>query len=201
MKHTLIVMSVRDELEPETKATVERLRHLGAIFLKEQGSTCVAFARCKALSGACKVLRERPDIDMVLMLDDDMDVDSLTANAVVSHARHTHVPASAAYATKEATLAGTRYKAGTWLVGLGCLAIPRAALLALEVSSESFEEKGEVFSAFTWAGAEAGRWVGEDFRLCQRLGGVHLLPLVAGHVKKAVLWVDDETLRQIGEAQ
>lgn len=200
MKSTLIVMSSKTgEPEQQTKETLQRLTRLGAKMLKEVGSTCVSFARCRALSGACKVLRERPDLDVVLMLDDDMDVEDDVAQAVVNAARASGVSSSAAYATSSAKLAGTRWELmpGRWLVGLGCLAIPRSLLLEIEERSASFEHMGQMYSAFTWTGADGGTWVGEDFRLCQRLNGVHLLPLAAGHVKKAVLWVDDETLALI----
>lgn len=201
MKKTLIVMSTNREMEKQTLATVNALGALGAARLMEVGSADVAFARCRALSFACERLREMPERDAVLMLDDDMEVPSDTAQAVVDHARKTGKASAAAYATINAKLAAARWKDGLWLVGLGCVAIPRALLLELEASSESFEMSGKVYSAFTWCGAEGGAWVGEDFRLSMRLGGVQLLPLGVGHIKKGSLWPDDTTLEQIAKGE
>jgi hypothetical protein len=202
MKKTLIVMSSKTgEPEKQTRETLARLTALGAGLLREIGTTDVALARCRSLSGACDVLRANPDRDMVLMLDDDMQVDSEVAQSLVDHAREVLRPCSAAYATLSAKLAATRWVGhrGLWLVGLGCVAIPRSALLALEEASPSFSLDGQHLTAFTWCGAEAGDWVGEDYRLSKQLGGVLLLPLGVGHVKKALLWVDDSTLNQIAE--
>lgn len=200
MKATLIVMSSKTGTpEKQTKETLARLVKLGAGTLMEIGSTDVAFARCRALSAVCDQLRERPERDMVLMIDDDMEVADEVAQAVVDAARRLQRGCSAAYATASAKLAGTPFKGhpGRWLVGLGCLAIPRALVLRLEETSLSFEHMGRHYSAFTWCGPDAGEWVGEDFQLSKRLGGVHLLPLAVGHIKKGVLWPDDGTLAQI----
>jgi hypothetical protein len=87
-----------------------------------------------------------------------------------------------------------------WLVGLGCVAIPRALLLELEERSESFELSGKFYRAFTWCGPEKGTWIAEDFRLSINLGGVHLCPLAVGHIKKGALWPDDETIERLTEA-
>lgn len=199
MKKTLIVMSSNREMEKQTLATVNALAALGAARLMEVGSSDVAFARCRALSFACEHLRNMPERDVVLMLDDDMEVPSSTAQAVVDHARTTGKAGAAAYATITAKLAATRWKDGLWMVGLGCVAIPRALLLELEASSDSFELNGKAYTAFTWSAAEKGVWVAEDYRLSQRLGGVHLLPLGVGHIKKGSLWPDDETLALIAK--
>jgi hypothetical protein len=202
MKGTLIVMSSNREMEPETRASLQVLRRAGAGFLLQAGVPDVAMARCQALSFACEALRgDAADRSVVLMLDDDMEVDLDAAQAVVTQARIRKCATAAAYATKMTTLAGTRWKdsptPGRWLVGLGCVAIPSRLLLHLEKLSESFEIQGKVYSAFTWCGPEKGTWVAEDYRLSMRLGGVHLLPIAVGHVKKATLLPDDETLQRI----
>lgn len=219
MNRTLIVVSSNREWEQATKDSVKELRKAGAQLLHESGSSCVTFARNRALSLACEALRGAcADRDTVLMLDDDMDVSLETAQRVVDAARSTGVPASAAYATIVGTLAGSRWpEASTsrtiasalrvpraevpmlWRTGLGCLAIPVAALLELERASESFEMRGKVYSEFTWTGAEAGEWVAEDFRLCMQLGGVQLLPVAVGHIKKWPIWPDDDTLARIAQ--
>jgi hypothetical protein len=135
---------------------------------------------------------------VVLMLDDDMDVEAGTAQTLVDAARERGKACAAAYATRTSKLAATRWQDGLWMVGLGCVAIPAALLLELEQRSESFEMSGKVYSAFTWCGAEHGHWIAEDYRLSLQLGGVHLLPLGVGHIKKGSIWPDDETLAKIG---
>ncbi|HEX2873067.1 MAG TPA: hypothetical protein VHP33_17515 [Polyangiaceae bacterium] len=202
MRNTIIVMSSNREIETATKKTLQNLTDLGAIVLLETGSADVAFARCRALSWACEKLREYPERDVVLMLDDDMDVPAETAQALADRARETGRACSAVYSTLTARVAAARWPGhpGLWLVGLGCVAIPRALLLDLEERSESFEVNGRVYSALTWSGPEDGTWVGEDFRLSKNLGGVHLCPLAVGHIKKGALWPDEETLAQLARS-
>jgi hypothetical protein len=199
VKNSIIVMSSNRELEMATKATLQNLANLGALLLMETGSADVAFARCRALSWACEKLREYPERDVVLMLDDDMDVPADTAQALVDHARTLGRACSAVYATLTAKVAASRWPEhpGLWLVGLGCVAIPRALLLELEERSESFELNGRFYSAFTWCGPDSGSWVAEDFRLSINLGGVHLCPLPVGHIKKGALWPDDGTIERL----
>lgn len=202
MKNTIIVMSSNREIEAATKRTLQNLTDLGAIVLLETGSADVAFARCRALSWACEKLREYPERDVVLMLDDDMEVPAETAQALVDRARELRRACSAVYSTLTARVAAARWpeRPGLWLVGLGCVAVPRALLLDLEERSESFEINGRVYSALTWSGPEDGNWVGEDFRLSKNLGGVHLCPLAVGHIKKGALWPDEETLAQLARS-
>lgn len=202
MKNTIIVMSSNREIEAATKKTLQNLTDQGAMVLLETGSADVAYARCRALSWACEKLREYPQRDVILMLDDDMDVPAETAQALVDHARELGRACSAVYATLTARVAAARWAdhPGLWLVGLGCVAIPRALLLDLEERSESFDMNGRVYSAFTWTGPENGNWVGEDFRLSKNLGGVDLCPLAVGHIKKGALWPDEETLAQLARS-
>lgn len=202
MKKTMIVMSSNREMENETRATIKALTKLGAAFLHEQGSADVAFARCRALSWACEQVRGQLfDRDVVLMLDDDMEVQAETAQAVVDRARELGAATAAAYATRTSKLAAARWQNGRWLVGLGCVAIPVPLLLELEQASESFELMGKVYTEFTWCRAEGGAWVAEDFRLSMRLGGVHLLPLAVGHIKKGSIWPDDETIEALAKGE
>ena len=199
MKNTIVVMSSNREIEKQTKTTLQNLTNLGAMLLMETGSADVAFARCRALSWACEKLREYPDRDVVLMLDDDMEVPAETAQTLADRAREHGRACSGVYATLTAKVAASRWpeRPGLWLVGLGCVAIPRALILELEERAESFEVGGRFYSAFTWCGPENGGWVAEDFRLSINLGGVHLCPLAVGHIKKGALWPDDETLERL----
>lgn len=203
MKKTILLVSSNRQMEPETRATITAMQQAGAMVLVETGSADVAYARNRALSFACEALREYPMIETVLMLDDDMAVPLETAQLLVDRSRELAIPASGAYATKTSKLAGCRWKErpGRWLVGLGCVAIPRVLLLELEERSESFESAGRFLTEFTWARAEAGGWVAEDFRLSMQLGGVHMEPVGLGHVKKGVLWPDENTLEQLAKGE
>lgn len=203
MKGTLVVMSSNREIEPRTNQVMRRLSELGSLTMLELGSADVAFARCRALSWACNQLREHPERDMVLMLDDDMDVPTDTAQQLVALARTLDCAVSAVYSTATRKVAAQRYalRQGRWLVGLGCLAIPRTLLLSLEERCESFELRGMVYSAFTWCGPENGSWVAEDWRLSMRLGGVHLAPLAVGHIKKTSLWPSPNTLQRLADGE
>lgn len=199
MKNTIVLMSSNREMEKQTAQSLDELARLGAIRMVERGSPDVAFARCRALSWVCDQLRERPERETVLMIDDDMVVPADVAQHLVEESRRRGVACSAVYTTLNAKIAGERWKDGRWLVGLGCLAIPRELVLQLELESESFEIQGNVHSAFTWCGPENGKWIAEDFRLCMRLGGVHLCPVMVGHVKKWELWPDDEAMAKLKE--
>jgi len=202
MKKTLMVMSSNREMERETKESVMRLRQLGAAFMIESGSADIAFARCRALSMACEQLDGAcSDRDVVLMVDDDMDFDAETAQKVVENARGSGLPTAAAYATINGTLAAERLATGLWLCGLGFLAIPVPLLRSLEKESDSFEHTGKVYTAFTWSKPQGGRWWHEDWTLTLRLGGVHLMPLAVGHVKKIPILPDDETMEKIAKME
>ena len=203
MRDVIVVVSSNREIEKATKQTLQSLTDLGALVLLETGSSDVAFARCRALSWTCETLRERPERDVVLMLDDDMDVPTETAQALIDEARRLQSTCSAVYATLNSKVAAVRWseRPGLWLVGLGCVAIPRTLLLELEERSESFEVNGRFYSAFTWSGPEDGSWIAEDFRLSKNLGGVHLCPLAVGHIKKGALWPDDETLALVANPE
>jgi hypothetical protein len=199
MDRTLVLVSSNREIEPETKLTLHALQKAGAVVLVESGSADVAYARNRALSFACDMLREREQLSAVLMLDDDMCVEVSTAQRLVDRARECERAVSAVYATRNSKLAGCRWPhhPGRWLVGLGCVAIPRALLLALELRSERFASMDRFLRAFTWCGAEDGNWIAEDYRLSMRLGGVELEPVGVGHIKKGALWPDEETIAAI----
>lgn len=70
-------------------------------------------------------------------------------------------------------------------------------LLELESRSAPFEFMGRALRAFTWSGAERGEWISEDYRLSMNLGGVHLVPVGVGHVKKGSIGPNEETLGRL----
>ena len=197
MKKTLIVMSVYGDMEQLTRDCLRVLTRAGAAFLNERGCSDVAMARCRALTYSCQRLREMPDRDVLLMLDADIEVSLEAAQAVTDAARRTGQACSAIYGNLGGRICAARWKDGLWLAGLGCLAIPVKLLFEVEQQSQTFELLGDVFTAFTWSTPEEGHWVSEDFRLSMRLGGVRLLPVAVGHVKKIPIWPDDETIAKI----
>lgn len=208
MNRTIVVLSRNRPMLDRTRHCVHELMRGGALFLEQSGTADVALARCDALTSACETIRRQNEVadlmkprDTVLMVDDDMLFSIDQAQALVQHSRETGVASSAMYATLSSTLAATRI-GGTdrWLTGLGLLAIPVGALLALERDSETFKMGGErVYTAFTWSGPEKEAWYSEDYRLCQRLGGVYMLPIAVGHLKVLPIYPDDETIAAIRE--
>lgn len=203
MNATLVIVSSNREPEPETRQTLAAFQKAGALLLREMGSADVAYARNRALSFACDTLRDHAEVQTVLMMDDDMAVQLATAQQLITRSRELGRAVSGVYATKTQHIAGCLWKGhdGLWLVGLGCVAIPRALLLELEARSDSFESAGRFMSEFTWACAEDGGWVAEDYRLSMQLGGVHMEPVALGHVKKGVLWPDDDTLARVARGE
>lgn len=200
MKNTIVLLSTNRAIERRTEACIETAQGAGAAYLPHTGAPAdVACARNIGFSFACETLRSHTDRDVVLCVDDDMEFSLETAQELVDTARREGVGAGAVYATVARTVAAGPMKGvpGRFECGLGLLALPAHALLKLERESESFEMAARVYSEFTWCCAEDGLWIGEDYRLCRRLGGVLLLPLPAGHIKKQTLWPDAATLEAV----
>jgi hypothetical protein len=185
--------------------------------VRQRGSSDVTLARNIALSLALQAFELHPDRDVALMIDADMLFEPANAQQVISRARATGIATSAVYCTNAATLAAMRYdgrraahelaptlpaeQGSLWLVGLGFLAIPKARLAELAKISEQFEWRDQPCYEFTWSSAQAGRWVSEDYRLCRRLGGVHLMRFAVGHIKAVPLYPDEETLRRLAAGE
>jgi hypothetical protein len=215
MNRTIVVLSHNRPIQDRTRACIAALTHAGAAFISHYGTADVALARCYALSAACSAVRSLNDTlrahlseeaykassrETILMVDDDMEFTLEQAQALVTHSRVTGVPASAVYATTMATIAATRIDAtDRWLTGLGLLAIPAGVLIALELVSAEFTIRDQSFRQFTWSKSSRGAWFSEDYTLCQRLGGVHLLPIAVGHLKTIPIYPDAETIDAIRE--
>lgn len=202
MKNTVVLLSTNRGIFDKTQTCLDLLAVEGVSdVLVQKGSPCVALARNLALYSACQYLRAHAEVDTVLMVDDDMLFNVEQAHAVVDHSRLTGVPASAMYATLLTTIAGVRYSKTDdderWLMGLGFIAIPRKLLLWLESESELFHYYKQPYREFTWACAENGVWMAEDFRLTIRLGGVHLLPIAVGHLKIIPIYPDTRMVQRI----
>jgi len=73
-------------------------------------------------------------------------------------------------------------------------------LVALKEKSQLIPVLDYMAHVFTWSGigqpslGEPLEWISEDYRLCMRLGGVHLLPIALGHVKKRVLYPSEQNI-------
>lgn len=213
MKSTIVLCSHNRPIHAATHAAIAALCAAGAGFLEQTGATDVSLARNLALSGACEAVRTQACRSparlaelVVLMVDDDMVFSVPDAEQLVQYARRSGVAVSAMYATTMGTLAAMRMRTPEgapqlWATGLGMLAIPATMLLELEGRSESFKFLGRTHYGFTWSHAERGNYWSEDFTLCRRLGGVHLLPIAVGHMKMVPLYPDDETIACIAEGR
>jgi hypothetical protein len=200
VKNTLIVLSSNRSVERKTESCIRELQKRGAAYMPHLDAPAdVACARNIAFSIACEQMRVHQHFNVVLCVDDDMEFSAEVAQELVDAARLEQVAAAAVYGTVAQMVAAEPWpeKPGRFQAGLGLLAIPRDALLKLEQESETFELQGAAISEFVWCCAEAGLWVSEDYRLCRRLGGVNLLPVKAGHIKKSTIWPSDETIEAV----
>lgn len=202
MQKVIVVYSSNRSIEREFYCTLLLLAKMGAHVIEQHGAPDLGFARCAALTLVLNtVLADRAQYDTVLMLDDDMVVTPDVILDLVEHARKTGRPASACYVLANGHIAGEPHPLG-FVTGLGCIAIPTARLLELAsaIPAVRFSTKsGAMIRAFTFSGIgpDETEWMGEDYRLCLRLGGVDLLPLAAGHIKKRVLLPTPEAMHAI----
>jgi hypothetical protein len=212
MKSTLIVTSSNRHMEQTTLDAIELMKRAGAYHVRQTATADVTFARNHALTMACNAIREvgpTHPIDVVLMVDDDMEFAHDSACALVQAAREKQRPCSALYVGITRRPCATKWRKDgdgkqLYLVGLGLIAIPVPALLELEQLSTKFlygvggeaERFGQLVE-FCVSGSRDGFWLSEDFSLCERLGGVYLLPIEAGHRKTISIWPAAETLEEL----
>lgn len=200
MKKTLLVCSSNRLVEHETQVMISSLLSLGAGLVEQRGSSDVAFARNMALTMSSQVLRDPGrNFDTVLMVDDDMYFTVEVAQQLVNASRESREPCSAQYVLGNGKTAAREWKnergLTKYLTGLGCLAVPKGMVLGLHSSSPRFSvDDGKMVTEFTYCKSDVSpfgggglEWVGEDLRLCMRLGGVRLCPLKAAHIKKQML--------------
>lgn len=193
MNNVLVVVSSNRGIDQHTLNCIRELVNAGAGYVEQRGTTGVSLARNIALSQACEVLEQhRARFDVVLMIDDDMFFTLEDAKRVTDVARQTQGAASLAYANADGGMIGKPISATRWMCGLGFMAIPADLLLELRACSEEFKvASGRKCYAFTWSGPEDGRWMPEDYRLGKRLGGVLMLPIAIGHMKKVPVYPGD----------
>lgn len=182
----------------------------GSAIIHHVGTTDVALARNISLTLAYAVLKQNQH-DVVLMLDDDMVFSESHVNTILAAASTSKRPTSACYVMASGALAARR-RNGRWLTGLGFLAIPSKVLLELGDASPRFKcpLDGAVnhldiieFTQTRITTLENGtrEWQGEDFVLCERLGGINLAPVSVGHLKPQVLQPSPDHIKAFLEEQ
>jgi hypothetical protein len=210
VKNTLIVYSTNRLIERETYISLLPLLAQGAGIIEQHGSPDVSYARIVALNLVMRRIRKEPGkFDTVLMIDDDMVFPTGTVESIVTASRKLGKPVSGCYVGAHGRICAAPYAdTGLYLTGLGCLAIPAGMMFDLEAESASFmADDGIKLRQFTWSGvghvvADGVReWIAEDFRLCMQLGGVHVLPIALGHVKKRILYPSDENMAEFLDPQ
>jgi len=203
MHNTLVLTSSNRLMEHQTVVAVQDLVNAGAGYIEQRDTGDVSLARNVALTLALRSMADGPH-EAVLMIDDDMVFGREHAEAVVRHALARDVPTSACYVLPDGRLAATHFAGERWLTGLGFLCIPRAQLFVLASQSTRFRgHRGaqDWLVEFTRSCADQLidgelHWESEDYRLTRRLGGVELLPIAVGHVKKRVLLPDQSALAE-----
>jgi len=191
-------------MPPEFTDGIQAAALAGAGIVQQYGTSDVTLARNKALTAAVRQLRADTRFDVVLLVDSDQGWAPESALALAAHVRFTGHAASACYIMSDGRLAGHPHK-DRWITGLGFLAIPRRQLLDLAEMSERFSDAHESdLIEFTSSGVQLvegkRKWLGEDYTLCLRLGGVDLVPIAVTHIKAVPLTPHmgrlDESLRQ-----
>lgn len=211
MKNLLIVIaSNRAQPNDQLFKSLAGFAAHGSAIIHHTGTTDVALARNISLTLAHRVLQQQKH-DAVLMLDDDMVFTEQHVIDVLHAMFESKRPTSACYVLASGALAARR-REGKWSTGLGFLAIPSPVLWELGNASKKFVCPIEGFAKsmdiieFTESrivdGADGKReWQGEDFVLCERLGGVNLVPVAVGHLKQQVLKASQEHLKSFLEEQ
>jgi hypothetical protein len=205
MKQLLIVMASNRPLpNEELFRSLASFTARGTSIIRRMGVTDVALARNISLTLAHNVLQQGQH-NMVLMLDDDMVFTDDHVIEVLKQAYESGRPTSACYVMAGGQLVAKR-KDGKWLTGLGFLAIPAKVLLKLADSSETFrcpidEARDLNVIKFTESRIVKGEWQGEDYTLCERLGGVNLARVGVGHMKQQVIMPSVPHLKEFLDEQ
>ena len=201
MQNVLVLTSSNRLMEHQTTVAIQDLINRGAGHIEQRETGDVSLARNLALTMATEALQNGPH-EAVLMIDDDMVFGHEHVEMVVRHALEREVATSACYVLSDTRLAATHLAGDRWLTGLGFLCIPRPLLLALASQSTRFRahrSSKDWTIEFTRSCADLLvdgelHWDPEDYRLTRRLGGVELLPIAVGHMKKRILLPDQNKL-------
>ena len=206
MKNVLVVRSSNRAIDEAAADCVLALVSDGAALIKQRGSSEVSYARNFALTSAVRALKHpTSQADVVLMVDDDMVFTPAQAFELTGAAVRIGAPCSACYLLGNGFPPFERLPSGRFVGGLGMLAIPRSCLLELAERSHVYRDReGQPMVEFTWSASDldaAGdrRWVSEDWRLTERLGGFELLPIAIGHLKTRALFPPAATIAALLE--
>jgi hypothetical protein len=211
LRNVVMAIATNRPIPKATQDCVQAVIADGAILHTIEGSSDVAFARNIQLSLLVHTFQADATRDVALLVDDDMVFSLDQARRLCAYAKLKPAVCSGIYATAIGELAASTQWSpfpDKWLTGLGFFAIPRAALLALADNSPAFQWRGQTLWQFTQSslhifGVDMNepRWIGEDYWLCVRFGGVDLLPLAIGHLKQIPLYPDEETVRRVREGE
>lgn len=193
MKDVLIVVSTNRGIDRLTEECINPVLLERAEMVKQMGTSDVALARNYALTDACRVLRQYKNLETVLMIDDDMTFTKEQAYEIVDTAKLKNKAVAGTFITQSGVLAAKPLTNKSWVCGLAFIAFPAKLLLAIQDKSRivTIGTKDPI-TVFTWSGEDEGQWVSEDYRLCRRLGGIELLPIPIGHLKKIPLIIEDD---------
>jgi hypothetical protein len=202
MKNCLIVCSSNRLMEHETFCILMMLVANGIAYTEHYGTTDIALTRNMALTKALRIA-EASKKDVIVMIDDDIYFSPKQLQELVSFVREHNKPAAGGYVLADGKIGAQLIEeTGQWLTGLGFLGIPVSHLQEVAKRCRKFRptiQSTDVFIEFCRSGpkddGEGGLvWEYEDFSLTEMLGGVTLLPLAVGHVKKRVLGYTNEEL-------
>jgi hypothetical protein len=214
MKKTLVLCVSWKGLSEPTAELIGKLEALGASKLIHVGVTDVSLARSMAFAAVLNVCDETPELDTLLLLDDDMMPTPEAVLTLVGACRSLDGPVSGVYGTKSGVVAAT-HRPGfpvsqMWFVGLGFFALPVRRLRELAAQLPHVRSFGKVFPVFCATGIHPrrpGEWTSEDYWFCLELGGVRLEPIPASHYKPKrddngkmvpfVITVPERTLEQV----
>jgi len=205
MKQLLIVMaSNRPQPNEQLFRSLSGFAARGTAIIRRNGITDVALARNISLTLAHTVLQQGQH-NMVLMLDDDMVFTDEHVIEVLKQAYESGRPTSACYIMAGGELVAKR-KNGKWHTGLGFLVIPAKLLLELGDKSETFrcpidDVRDLNVIKFTESRIVKREWQGEDYVLCERLGGVDLARVGVGHLKQQVIMPSVPHLKEFLDEQ
>lgn len=185
----LIVVSTNRGVSNQTRVCIEALRAKGAQYIEQQGCSDVALARNIALSQAVQELK---GIETVLMIDDDVIFTVGDAEKIITSSQGKKLPTGGCVVTAHGKFSGKPLTKNKWLTGLSFLAVPANMLLELASRSKVVQLNDTSCYIFTWCGVEDKSWMGEDYRLLQRLGGAQILPVRIGHLKLIPMWPAEE---------
>lgn len=186
----LVVMSLYRSLPPQCQAAADRLGQAGIAVARLEGNADVSYSANSRLSlGLCS------GADPIVSIDDDMVYTPDQVIGLIRECNEKQRPVSGVYVDRDGRLLAEEQSWG-WRTGLGFLAIPRKCLL--EIAEKSPEQEPEDHIPRKWvfcnSGIYDGEWIGEDYHLCKRLGGVELSNIAVGHLKPQVMYPSKEAI-------